>query len=196
MTPLTRASVGLEPTRSGRCPAHTPDPTATLSSSTDFPVSSVIRPTLLPPISQRDEEGFSSCATRPMSPCCHLHPVGVTNRLSQITVRHAVFARSLRARPPRIKYFSGPHRVRFLRPGDSQPSRRWRCRWASEIRFPSSLPPCYKALALTLAGLTPAERVRLGWTHNDQNCSVTIGYPSTGASVRPTGAHRHAARRV
>ncbi len=32
-----------------------------------------------------------------------------------------------------------------------------------------SLPPChpsYKALALTLAGLTPAERVRLRWTHN------------------------------
>ena len=29
MTPLTRASVGLEPTRSGRCPAHTTDLSAT-----------------------------------------------------------------------------------------------------------------------------------------------------------------------
>ena len=30
MTPLTRASVGLEPTRSGRCPAHTTSLSATL----------------------------------------------------------------------------------------------------------------------------------------------------------------------
>ena len=30
MTPLTRASVGLEPTRSGRCPAHTAGLSATL----------------------------------------------------------------------------------------------------------------------------------------------------------------------
>ena len=32
--------------------------------------------------------------------------------------------------------------------------------------FPPPCHPSYKALALTLAGLTPAERVRLRWTHN------------------------------
>jgi hypothetical protein len=45
----------------------TTNPSATLSSSADFPVSPVIRPTPLPPLSRRDEEGFSSCSTRP----CH-----------------------------------------------------------------------------------------------------------------------------
>src|SRR5215468_3008532 len=43
----------------------TPNPSATLSSSADFPVVPVIRPTQLPPLSRRDEEGFSSCSTRP-----------------------------------------------------------------------------------------------------------------------------------
>ena len=87
------------------CFLATTNPTVTLSSSTDFPGSPVIRPTLLPPISRRDEEGFSSCATRPVSPCCHFHPAGVTNRLSQVTVRHAVFASRLQARPPSVRTF-------------------------------------------------------------------------------------------
>ena len=34
------------------------------------------------------------------------------------------------------------------------------------LGFPPPCHPSYKALALTLAGLTPAERVRLRWTHN------------------------------
>ena len=33
------------------------------------------------------------------------------------------------------------------------------------LGFPPPCHPSYKALALTLAGLTPAERVRLRWTH-------------------------------
>ena len=43
--------------------------------------------------------------TRPVSPCCHFHPAGVTNRLSQVTVRHAVFASRLQARPPSVRTF-------------------------------------------------------------------------------------------
>ena len=130
----------------------TTDPTVTLSSSTDFPGSPVIRPTLLPPISRRDEEGFSSCATRPVSPCCHFHPAGVTDRLSQITVRHAVFAPRLQARPPGSS-LSGPHPCSLaLRPGDSLPSRRWPCRWASEIRSPSSLPSELQGSGFYLGG--------------------------------------------
>ena len=129
------------------------NPTATLSSSTDFPGSPVIRPTLLPPISRRDEEGFSSCATRPVSPCCHFHPAGVTDRLSQITVRHAVFASRLQARPPGTSPFRGHIRDSLaLRPDDLLPSRRWPCRWASEIRFPSSLPSELQGSGFYLGG--------------------------------------------
>src|SRR5215470_18206581 len=45
----------------------TTDPSATLSPSIDFPVWPVIRSTLLPVISPRGEEGFSSCSACP----CH-----------------------------------------------------------------------------------------------------------------------------
>ena len=190
MTPLTRASVGLEPTRSGRCPAHTTNPTVTLSSSTDFPGSPVIRPTLLPPISRRDEEGFSSCATRPVSPCCHFHPAGVTNRLSQVTVRHAVFASRLQARPPSVRTFGATSAIR-LRYGPVT-----RCHpedglvdGLQRLGFPPPCHPSYKALAFTLAGLTPAERVRLRWTHNRTGGSPASG-SRTRSCLRPWKARR------
>ena len=48
-------------------------PSETLSPSADFPVLPVIRPTQLPPISQRGEEGSSSCSAYP----CR-HAVGFT----------------------------------------------------------------------------------------------------------------------
>jgi len=35
-----------------------------------------------------------------LSPCCHFHPAGVTDRLSQISFRPAAFALQLEARPP------------------------------------------------------------------------------------------------
>ena len=144
----------------------TANPTATLSSSTDFPVSPVIRPTLLPPISQRDEEGFSSCMTRPMSPCCHFHPAGATNRLSQITVRHAVFTLVDAGSTSEFRYFRGHICVRLhygpvthCHPEDGLVD------GLQRLGFPPPCHPSYKVLALTLAGLTPAERVRLRWTH-------------------------------
>ena len=161
------------------------NPTATLSSSTDFPGSPVIRPTLLPPISRRDEEGFSSCATRPVSPCCHFHPAGVTDRLSQITVRHVVFAFRLQARPPEISHFRGHIRVRLhygpvtrCHPEDGLVD------GLQRLGFPPPCHPSYKALALTLAGLTPAERVRLRWTHNR-----TGGFPASGSPVGSCVSH-------
>src|SRR4029450_969318 len=43
----------------------TPDPSATRSPSAPFPRVMVIGRTLPPPLSRRDEEGFSSCSTRP-----------------------------------------------------------------------------------------------------------------------------------
>ena len=39
-----------------------------------------------------------------------------------------------------------------LRPGDLLPSRRWPCRWASEIRFPSSLPSELQGSGFYLGG--------------------------------------------
>ena len=81
----------MAPRELPRFPATT-DPTATLSSSVDFPGVTGYTTYLAPPISQRDEEGFSSFVTRPLSPCCHYHPAGVMDRLSQITIRHAAFA--------------------------------------------------------------------------------------------------------
>ena len=111
-------------------------------------------------------EGLLQLCVTSLSPCCRFHPAGVTYRLSQITVRHALFALALRARPPE-QCFGATSVFVSLRPGDSQPSRRWPYRWASGIRFRSSLPSRYKALALTLAGLAPAERVRLRYSSSD-----------------------------
>ena len=49
--------------------------------------------------------------------------------------------------------FSGPHPCSLaLRPGDLLPSRRWPCRWASEIRFPSSLPSELQGSGFYLGG--------------------------------------------
>ena len=45
------------------------------------------------------------------------------------------------------------------------------------LGFPPPCHPSYKALAFTLAGLTPAERVRLRWTHNRAGGSPASGSP-------------------
>ena len=148
-------------------------------------VSPVIRPTLLSPISRRDEEGFSSCATRPVSPCCHFHPAGVTNRLSQVTVRHAVFASRLQARPPSVRTFGATSVIRLrygpvtcCHPEDGLVD------GLQRFGFPPPCHPSYKALAFTLAGLTPAERVRLRWTHNR-----TGGFTASGSPVGSCVSH-------
>ena len=66
----------------GRFPPALPGFPGTTSGLTDFPGLPVIRPTFAPPISQRGEEGFSSCLARPrhvrrsavapqpVTPCC------------------------------------------------------------------------------------------------------------------------------
>src|SRR5262249_38653349 len=72
--------------------AATAGPSATLSSSADFPGSPVIRPTQLPRISPRDEEGFSSCSLCPCRRAVANHPAGVTRRLNRLATCHAAFA--------------------------------------------------------------------------------------------------------
>jgi len=36
--------------------------------------------------------GFLQLRDASLSPCCHFHPAGVTDRVCQITIRHAAFA--------------------------------------------------------------------------------------------------------
>ena len=60
---------------------------------------SVIGRTQLPPLSRRDEDGFSSCSACPVSPCCPYHPAEVSVCLSQRASGHAAFAPDQGARP-------------------------------------------------------------------------------------------------
>src|SRR5262245_18003144 len=76
-----------------------------------------------------------------LSPCCRSHPAGAREP------SQSVFGPPCSLRPSGcglgLRIFSlsrPPMRSLALRPGDSPASRRCCCRWASEIRFPSSLP--------------------------------------------------------
>src|SRR5262245_5706109 len=111
--------------------AATAGPSATLSSSADFPGLPVIRPTQLPRISPRDEEGFSSCSLCPCRRAVANHPAGVTRRVNRLATCHAAFALQLQARPPGLLPFGATSRSLALRPGDSHPSRGGGCQWAS-----------------------------------------------------------------
>jgi len=91
----------------------------------------------------------------------------VTNRLSQITVRHAVFTLTVAGSTSGISHFRGHIRVRLhygpvtrSHPEDGVVD------GLQRFGFPLPCHPSYKALAFALAGLSPAERVRLLWTHN------------------------------
>jgi hypothetical protein len=113
-------------------------PSATLSSSTDFLGSPVIR-FAAPPISRRDEEGFSSCLAHPChratantppecltasvscgDPCC-LRPFGAGSA-------------------PGVFGFRGHLCVHFrCGPMTRSPSQRWLCRSASFASFPPQM---------------------------------------------------------
>src|SRR5215813_4280820 len=76
-----------------------------------------------------------------LSPCCRSHPAGAREP------SQSVFGPPCSLRPSGcglgLRIFSlsrPPMRSLALRSGDSPASRRCCCRWASEIRFPSSLP--------------------------------------------------------
>ena len=67
-----------------------------------------------PPISRRDEEGFSSCSTCPCHRAVANHPAGVTRRVSQPATVHAAFALRLRARPPGLRTFGATSAFTFV----------------------------------------------------------------------------------
>jgi hypothetical protein len=99
-------------------PAPT-DPAATLSSSAAFPVDAGYTTYLPPSISRWDEEGFSSCSTRPGHRAVALPPPEC--RAASVSMRRVMLPSPLRWRFGLRGYtLSGsPLRSLALRPGDS-----------------------------------------------------------------------------
>ena len=60
---------------------------------------------LAPVISQPGRGGLLQLLGMSLPPCCRFHPAEVTNRISQISVRHAAFALRMRARPSNLFNF-------------------------------------------------------------------------------------------
>jgi hypothetical protein len=74
---------------------------------------------LVPTISRRDEEGFSSCSACPCHRAAASHPAEMSGRISQISSIHAAFAIWRMARLSGIQSFEAISRSLLLRPGDS-----------------------------------------------------------------------------
>ena len=96
----------------------TTSPSATLSPSADFPVSPVIRLSA-PPVSEWDEEGFSSCTMHPCRRAVATTPPECRVAVGQFAPRHAAFARHPRARPLELDISRPPLPSLSLRPDDS-----------------------------------------------------------------------------
>src|SRR3954452_23491008 len=121
---------------------------------------------LAPPLSRRDEEGFSSCSTCP----CHraVAPPPPEGPAASAGLRRFLLpSPSGRGLGLRGYSLSGPPlRSLTLRPGDSPAIPRMTASMGFRtFGFPPACHPCYGASALTPAGLTPAEHISLTWTH-------------------------------
>ena len=107
-----------------RCSAHTTGPSDSLSPSVRFPRVPGYAAYLAPFISDRDEEGLSSCSARPCHHAVDNHPAGVSHRISLIAMSHAAFAVVVAGSASRAESFEATTRSLALRPGDSPPSLR------------------------------------------------------------------------
>src|SRR6516165_4652758 len=122
---------------------------------------------LAPPLSRRDEEGFSSCSM------CPGHRA-VAPTPPEGPAASAALRRSLLPSPSgwglglRVFALSGPPvRSLTLRPGDSPAIPKMTASMGFRtFGFPPACHPGYGASALTPTGLTPAEHISLFWTHN------------------------------
>ena len=169
----------------------TAGPSATLSPSAPFPECSGYRAYLAPPLSQRDEEGFSSCSTRPCHRAVASHPARVLRRISQAATLHTAFALRLRARPLGLRTFEATMRSLSLRPDDSLPTPRVELPMGFGVLV-SRHPAIHATRLLTLASVglpTPTERASLFWTHNR-----TCGFPASGSRTGLTPGHAQAAQ--
>ena len=136
---------------------------------------------LAPPVSRRDEEGFSSGST------CPGHRA-VAPTPPEGPAASAALRRSLLPSPSswglglRGYSLSGPPlRSLTLRPGDSPAIPKMTVSMGfRSFGFPPACHPSYGASALTPAGLTPAEPISLTWTHNR-----TGRFPASGSRTRP-----------
>jgi hypothetical protein len=101
------------------CFLATTDPAVTLSSSAAFPVGAGYTTYLPPSLSRWDEEGFSSCSTRPCHRAVALTPPEC--RAASVSMRRGMLPSPLRWRFGLRGYaLSGsPLRSLTLRPGDS-----------------------------------------------------------------------------
>ena len=134
----------------------------------------VIRPTQLPALSGRDEEGFARDSIRPghraVAPTPPERVVGSASVRQPVLPSPCVGGLGLRG-----DTFRGHLCVRLrYGPVTRSPSQGWLCRWVSGYRFPSSLPSKLRGCWLlprqdlpASAGLAPAERISLTSGHTD-----------------------------
>jgi hypothetical protein len=118
------------------------------------------------------------------SPCRRSHPAGVSRRISQ--VRRAMLPSPLNreARPPGLKYFGATCAFTLVtarglthHPFDGLVG------GLQSFGFPPPCHPSYGALALTPAGLTPAEHVSFLWTHG--RVRVELSRPASYLPAAP-----------
>src|SRR5262245_25206610 len=122
---------------------------------------------LAPPLSRRDEEGFSSCSTCPghraVAPTPPERPAASAELRRSVLPSPYGCGLGLRG----FALSGPPLRSLALRPGDSPTFPRLAVSMGfGPFGFPPACHPSYGASALTPAGLTPAEHISLFWTHN------------------------------
>jgi hypothetical protein len=96
-----------------------PGSSDSLSSSVHFPGVPGYAAYLAPFISDRDEEGLSSCSARPCHHAVDNHPAGVFQRISHFALAHVAFTVAIAGSASRAESFEATSRSLALRPGDS-----------------------------------------------------------------------------
>ena len=177
----------------------TTNPSATLSPVSRLPGAPGYTAYLAPPISRRGEEGFSSCLARPRYRAVATTPPECRSALASLRYAMLLSSRTW-GLSLRVFCFSRPPvRSLSLRPGNS-PATPYggRVNGLQVIVFSPPCHPCYGALALTPAGLSPAERASLCWTHKSTNslsptlCSICIVTSSPSSPSRHESDNRTA----
>ena len=136
-------------------------PSATLSSSADFLGSPVIR-FAAPPISRRDEGGFSSCLAHPCHRAAANTPPECLTASVSWWLSDVAFALSVRARPLEFSVFEATYAFTCVaarslahHPKDGFVDR------LHSLRFLRKCDPSYRVLTLALVGLPPTEYASL-----------------------------------
>ena len=119
-----------------------------------------------PPISRRDEEGFSSCLAGPGHRAVPSTPPE-DRALQSVCARPCCLHRWKEGSASGVLAFRGHLWVHFCYgPVTCSPSQGWLCRLASSASFPPhGCNPSCGALTFTPVGLSPTEHASLDWTH-------------------------------